>query len=453
MMDQLCVGSIAFVMVMVFLAHLLRREFDAFAPHWLFLAGFAQVYVVQALAFRDWALRTRGPDVVTDASVRALWAILWFLLVYHLGFGRALARALPRPPASWSAAAVGMLSPVLIVWGLICAGILLRLGSFTSDPTAAQVSDEESLFRSFPMVMLVGSILLIVTGRQPDHPRPTYLAAGLLGCAAYVVIWMYNGKRSHSLVGVLTGACAYYVPRFRRPSWPVLTLMGFVCTLVVAIAIGWRGNAHYERTFSGFLEFVGDFRPAALLEGMNIKDKEGEVRKTYETEEYGGYLLMLDTVPAKSGFDYGAPYLRIFSTFIPRIIWKDKPVFGREQWINAWIAGSELPRDSTFTGPAIGILGATQLNGGATATVIVLGLIALTMRTCYEYFRLYADHAWVQAWWSLLYFNAWFMTVTDDPLNWFYYNWGFTTMPFLAFLWIFNRVATRPGQAPVPRFA
>ena len=86
---------------------------------------------------------------------------------------------------------------------------------------------------------------------------------------------------------------------------------------------------------------------------------------TYETEEYGGFLLMMDTVPEKSDYDYGENYLRVFSTFIPRIIWPTKPLYGREQWINAWIAGSEMKRDEDFTGPAIGLLGATQLNGGA----------------------------------------------------------------------------------------
>ena len=35
-----------------------------------------------------------------------------------------------------------------------------------------------------------------------------------------------------------------------------------------------------------------------------------------------------------------------------------------------------MERDDDFTGPAIGILGATQLNGGAIGTVIVLGCVA-----------------------------------------------------------------------------
>ena len=150
---------------------------------------------------------------------------------------------------------------------------------------------------------------------------------------------------------------------------------------------------------------------------------------------------MMDVVPEKSDYDYGANYIRVFSTYIPRIFWPDKPLYGRAQWVSAWIAGSELKRDEDFTGPAIGILGATQLNGGATGTLIVLGVIALLIRTAYEYARRYETVAWVQAWWALTFYNAWFMVVADDPANWFYYNYGNNCMPSFLILWFTNRLA------------
>ena len=59
----------------------------------------------------------------------------------------------------------------------------------------------------------------------------------------------------------------------------------------------------------------------------------------------------------------------------------------------------------------------------------MLACVALVLRTAYEYFRLHADVPWVQFWWAITYYNAWFMVVNDDPLVWFYYNWGFTTLP------------------------
>jgi hypothetical protein len=303
--------------------------------------------------------------------------------------------------------------------------------------------------------MMVAAILLIVTGRTANRSRPLFLAAGLLTAAFYVVIWMFNGKRSHSLIAVLATVCAFYITRNKRPSWPVLMGTAFAGTLVVAIAIGWRDNPNYERSFAGFTHFVGDFKVTKVLECLNITDDEdgGEVG-SYETTEYGGFLLMMDTVPRVSDHDLGASYLRVVSTFIPRIVWPEKPVYGRSQWVNAWIAGSEMERDLDFTGPAIGILGATQLNGGGVGTLIVLACAALLCRTSYEYFRLHADTPWAQFWWSITYFNAWFMVVNDDPLVWFYYNWGFSTLPIVVLMWWVSKWGDPAAQrGPVSRIA
>jgi hypothetical protein len=330
-----------------------------------------------------------------------------------------------------------LISPPLIVWGLFCAGMFLS----ESDETFVYTG-EEAIFRSFPFVMMVASILLIVTGRMVNSPMPQCLPIGLAVAASYVLIWVYHGKRSHSLIAVLATFCAFYCARVKRPSWPVLMATACAGVLVVALAIGWRGNNNYERSFMGLAQFVADFKVSSVLQSLNISDGESESEViSYETTEYGGTLLMMDTVPDKSDYDYGANYIRVFSTFIPRIVWPTKPLFGRAKWVNAWIAGSEMDRDEDFASPAIGILGATQLNGGTVGTVIVLACLAILLRTSYEYFRRFEDIPWVQFWWSITYFNAWFMVVNDDPLVWFYYNWGFTTFPVLVLMWWGSKMA------------
>jgi hypothetical protein len=440
MVELFYVYATAGVIAAYFLAQVVSRRFDPFAPTWLFLVGYVQLYVIQPLSYHDWAVATRGVEVVAATNWRALWALLWFLAVYHLGPGRRVAPALPRPPRSWSPACVWVLCPPLILWGLYCSGVMLRAGDDATRP----ISPEEVLFRSFAFVLMVAAILLIVTGRTISMPRPSYLPAGLACSAAYVLIWMFNGKRSHSLIAVLSTVCALYVTRLRRPSWPVLFTTGFTGALVVAIAIGWRNDREHERSAAGFVAFLGDFRVSRILESLNVVDGEEEV-ETYESEEYGGFLLMMDTVPHKSDYDYGANYLRVFSTFIPRIVWPSKPIFGRSAWINAWIAGSEMDRDEEFTGPAIGLMGATQLNGGAIGTLIVVACVALLLRAAYEYFRLYAEVPWVQFWWAITYYNSWFMITNDDPMIWFYYNWGFCVFPTVLITWFANK---RAGPAP-----
>ncbi len=430
--EQFFVFATAGIILVYFLVNVIGRKFDPFAPVWLFLVGYVQVYIIQALSYHEWTLRVRGQELAAAANFRALWALVWFLTVYHLGIGSPLARVLPRPPRGWSPPLIAVVSPLLILWGLYCAGVVIRGGLQGPD----SISPEEALLRSFPFVMMVAAILLIVTGRSLASPQPLFSLAGLFVAAAYVAIWMFNGKRSHSLIGVLATVCAMYITRLKRPSWPVLMATACAGSLVVAIAIGWRNNLNYEFSVAGFTQYLSDFKMAKVLESLNIQDQEESLElKSYETTEYGGFLLMMDTVPEKSGYDYGSNYIRIVSTFIPRILWPDKPLFGRQEWVSAWIAGSELERDEDFTSPAIGILGATQLNGGPVGTLVVLACMALLLRTSYEYLQLHAEVPWVQFWWAIVFYNAWFMVVGDDPMVWFYYNWGFSTLPIVVALW------------------
>ena len=89
-------------------------------------------------------------------------------------------------------------------------------------------------------------------------------ALGLAIAAGYVLLWMYNGKRSHALIGLLTAVGAFYVARGKRPSIPVLIATAFSGALVVSLAIGWRSNLKYDHSFSGFTQYLGDFRPSSI---------------------------------------------------------------------------------------------------------------------------------------------------------------------------------------------
>ena len=99
------------------------------------------------------------------------------------------------------------------------------------------------------------------------------------------------------------------------------------------------------------------------------------------------------------------------------------------------VTGAVVGLDIIF--PPIGSCPSTAVtpHGGAIGTAVVLACVALLLRTAYEYLLLYPDVPWVQCFWSITYYNAWFMVVNDDPLVWFYYKWGFTTLPFVILGW------------------
>ena len=144
-------------------------------------------------------------------------------------------------------------------------------------PRLESFSSEEALFRSFPFVMLVAAVMLVVTGRTMQSTRPVFLALGLLAGAAYVAIWMFNGKRSHSLMGLLATVCALYLTRLKRPSWPVLITTGVLGALVVTIAIGWRESSIIQRSVAGFVQYLADFQPEKILVNLNVKDEDDGV--------------------------------------------------------------------------------------------------------------------------------------------------------------------------------
>jgi len=74
------------------------------------------------------------------------------LAVYWLGPGKSLARLLPSPADRLVDGPDQTSLPLLIVWGLICAGVISEA---RRDGTA---SPEASLFLSFPSVMLVAGV-------------------------------------------------------------------------------------------------------------------------------------------------------------------------------------------------------------------------------------------------------------------------------------------------------
>ena len=428
-----------------------KSRFDPFAPVWLFLCGIMQIYVVQALMYRDWAIGLHGEQLVESANWRAFWATCLFLAVYQFGPGKWVAAKMPRSPVHWSMPALSVVVPVMLTWGFFCSVVMILSGS------SEETSGAGTLLRQFYFMMLAAGILLIVTGSRREKPSAMIFWAGLAVTFTFVLLWIFQGKRSPSLIGLLATSCAYYGPRFKRPPVAVLVVLAVVGSLVVAVSLAWRNQRSYERNASGFVQFLADFEPSTALVNLNLAEKENPKAhlkefRSKETEEYGGFLLMFSTVPERSEYDYGASYLRLFTTFIPRIVWADKPIPGRDKWIAAWMAGSEFKRDETFTGPAIGILGAAQLNGGPVGTVILLSFLAILLRGSYEYYRRYQWTCWAQAWWALTYYNAWLMTVNDDPFVWFYYIYGFSIMPAMVFLWVVNRFSETTAEARLARW-
>ena len=219
------------------------------------------------------------------------------------------------------------------------------------------------------------------------------------------MIWMFNGKRSHSLIGVLATVCAFYITRLKRPSWPVLGRDG----------VRGRTGRHDRHRLAGQPELRAVAVGIRAASSATSRSRRSSRASTSPTKTTGESQVVRDRgirrLPPDDGHRSREVRLRLRRELPPRLLDVHPPdhlaeqadLTAAAQWINAWIAGSEMERDEDFTGPAIGILGATQFNGGAIGTLIVLACIAILLRTAYEYLRLYADVPWVQFWWAITY--------------------------------------------------
>ena len=95
----------------------------------MFLVGYVQVYVVQAITLREWAVGVRGLDVVSAANFRALWALVWFLVgVLLAGWAGRSPRACRGRRRRGRRSVVAVLGPVLSVFGLDCAWLVMNYG-------------------------------------------------------------------------------------------------------------------------------------------------------------------------------------------------------------------------------------------------------------------------------------------------------------------------------------
>ena len=127
-----------------------RGKFDPFAPVWLFLVGYIQVYVIQAISYHDWAVGARGKELVAAANLRAFWALaLVSGRLSPAGSAEADRPRCCRPRRGagrrhWS----GCISPPLIVWGLFCAGLAVFGGAQIDSAT---ISGEETLLSFVPV--------------------------------------------------------------------------------------------------------------------------------------------------------------------------------------------------------------------------------------------------------------------------------------------------------------
>ena len=209
----------------------------------------------------------------------------------------------------------------------------------------------------------------------------------------------------------------------------------------MGIAIGWRHNDRLRTVLHrDSLSISRSSRSQRFLKVSTSRNREPHETKSHETTEYGGFLLMMDTVPRSRIMIMERTTCACFYLYpSDRLADQARSLAGPSGSVPGSLARNSIETRISLD-PAIGILGATQLNGGAVATLLVLAFACPScsapptstsgsMRTSPGSSSGGRSPSSTHGSWSL----------SDDPMTWFYYNWGFSGFPIVVFLWWTHR--------------
>ncbi|MCL1044144.1 oligosaccharide repeat unit polymerase [Shewanella electrodiphila] len=136
-----------------------------------------------------------------------------------------------------------------------------------------------------------------------------------------------------------------------------------LCLLVVAINLG----AVREAVMSNKLDSIGEVQSKGLVHGLAF---------TYGSSENLLWLIQNDE-PRE--YLYGYTYLATFLGFIPRAIWKDKPLGGGPVMQNLIVSGSYDQNSENISSTTTGILAELYLNFGPIGMLLGPGLFLLLL--------------------------------------------------------------------------
>ena len=378
-------------------SHLLmsRRRRFAFDPLNAFWAGVLVCYVLQPVAhgrlFLDW----QGPHIVTATTWWITFALLFVTIGYSARTGSRLGRALPGLPTSLRPNRLFVVSLLLIGVGVVgYAYQFASAGGLRAWAAVARGGTDwvgvSAYIAELADFVPLGASLLLFHVELHSALRNRRLLAWLL--AAFILVWFfYLGSRSHVITQGLAMLAAYYLPRRRQPRLAALAAGFFVLLLVVNFQQTYRGQ------FQDFSLSLGqiDWREARsdiipmFAETTDPAADLGVARGI----EFNCVMTVIDLVPSHVPYNYGYPFLEIFTRWIPRAAWPDKvypgleavfPIFLQGGLSDVWVQTSKEP---LLMGPALTFVGHYWAMGGPLALVLaglLTGVMFRMIRTLYE---------------------------------------------------------------------
>jgi len=212
-------------------------------------------------------------------------------------------------------------------------------------------------------------------------PLVAMLYLGLIGGLVLFVLWLYNrvgslyfftvttiislalllstGERLRILEMIL-GMIVVYHYNIKRLSLSKGAIIGVIVITILTAMLFYR---RYYVSGS-----IGD-------EGLDFELMDSLLRNFLM---FDGFVAVIERVPSEMDYSYGAGYFFAILGFIPRVIWPDKPAWGKEVFTQT-VFGVD---DSVFT---YGLVGEFWWNFGAYGVVVGGLLYGFLLGLLYKY--------------------------------------------------------------------
>ncbi len=322
---------------------------------------------------------------ITDAALKraaalALIANLCLCLGY---FGAGLFAPRLRPPSIGSDRERSAGDPnQLLVWICFAIGLLTRLWSiragfmgYFSDPDIAHESLPYIEFVKFlDQFTVVAEVVVLCS--QLRRTSPAWTSFGVMALIDLATLLLL-GIKGLLLERLILFAMCYVLFRRRFP-WH-FAIAGFVIIpILFPLNEALRASFHAGEFRAGSIEGITKgYRSESETLGERpigelVSDSfESMMMRSGELEACS---LVIDYVDSYGIREYGAEYLSVFYTWIPRAFWPGKPSFNRGLWVTTEVYGR--PINSSESPSIVGNLYLNFGTGGVIFGAMAIGFIA-----------------------------------------------------------------------------
>jgi len=347
--------------------------------HWTYFAVpvFTQYFLLGIEVEGGLRLKNQDPSDIVVAQVVVLVGVLSMLAGYFYPVSGALGRTLPKPVFEWPHS-----SALMVAVLMVSAGWMITLGSqfglvprsFGSGALGAVASG--SYFG-------VGLLAII---HAKFKSKPALMLMCLLIPPAMAIAFLTGSKR-FVLAPVMITALGYYIAHRRMDTkW----IVGGVLLLMVIYPVAqfWR-DVVLSGNQLGMVDVIArPGRAVSLISAffanadLGLHFERGLQSATARLDALGVVTRIVADTPSRVPFQEGWTLAYVPISFIPRIIWPEKPVIMVGQWITDTYGGG--PDIRSNTGSAW--IGELWFNFGYPGVIVGMGVLGAYFRVLHEAF-------------------------------------------------------------------